>query len=448
MDIVPSATKPARQKPRDVRYPKTWPWIALGLAVVLALPGGMAAWGAVAEVSGAVIGQGIVRVESNVKTVQHLDGGIVSEILIRNGDRVQEGDVLIRLDETAARANLGVVSARLNELYAQRARLEAEQAAAPDIAFPQHLMDAARTEERIAALIASQRSLFSARLTRQTGEKGLLKQQIDQLGEQGKGLAAEHDAKNRQAKLISQEVESVRPLFAQGLYTQSRFLALEREAARLDGDIGRLAGDIAKTKVAMTETELKIAQIDKDYMQTVLTELRETEGKIAELEERRVAAADSLARSVIRAPRSGHVHNLAVHTVGGVVSPAHPILEIIPESDRLIVEAQIAPGEIDQIREGQPAMVRFAAFDQKNTPTLAARVKTVSPAQLTDKATGATYFSVIVEVPPEELARLGPGRQLVPGMPAEAFIQTGARTVLSYLIKPLADAVTHAFRER
>jgi HlyD family secretion protein len=435
-------------KAGDMRYPRPWPWIILGLLVVFALPGGMAAWSAVAEISGAVIGQGPVTVESNIKTVQHLDGGIVGEILVRNGDRVQEGDVLLRLDETAARANLGIIDARLNELHAQNARLQSEQMGATEIVFPSALVAASQRDERIAALLNSQRSLFSARLTRRAGEKFLLAQQIGQLGEQANGLTAEHEAKLRQAKLISQEVESVRPLLAQGLYTQSRFLALEREAARLDGDIGKLAGEIAKTKVAITETELKIAQIDKDYMQTVLTELRESEGKIAELQERRIAAADSLARAVIRAPRSGYVHNLSVHTVGGVVSPAHPILEIIPDSDQLIIEARVPPAEVDQVREGQRATVRFAAFDRQNTPSLSGWVTKVSRAQLTDRTTGAVYFNVIVEVPAEELARLGAGRQLVPGMPAEAFIQTDARTVLSYLMKPLTDAVSHAFRER
>lgn len=442
----PRGSPPAKMP--DVTYPKAWPWIALGVAVVLALPGGMAAWSAVAEVNGAVIGQGTVTVESNVKTVQHLDGGIVSEILVRNGDRVEEGDVLIRLDETTARADLGVITARLNELYAQKARLESEQVGAASIVFPQTLTSAAETDERIAALLHSQRSLFSARFSRQSGEKVLLKQQIDQLGEQVNGLASEHEAKLLQAKLIGQERDSIRPLLAQGLYTQSRFLALEREAARLDGDIGKLAGDLAKTKIAITETELKIVQIDKDYMQTVLTELGDADSKIVELEERRIAAANTLARAIVRAPRSGSVHNLAVHTVGGVVLPAHPILEIVPDRDQLIIEARVPPAEVDQIRDGQPATVRFAAFDRRSTPILTGRVKTVSPAQLSDRATGAPYFSVIVEVPPEELARLGAGRQLVPGMPADVFIQTGARTVLSYLMKPLTDAVAHAFRER
>jgi HlyD family secretion protein len=437
-----------RAPPREIRYPRPWPWIALGLFTVLALPGGMAAWSAVAEISGAVIGQGTVTVETNVKTVQHLDGGIVSEILVRNGDRVAEGDILIRLDETTPRANLGVIAARLNELYAQRARLESERTGATEVAFPGTLAAAAERDERIAALLTAQRSLFVARLARHAGEKTLLAQQIGQFGEQVKGLTSEHEAKQRQANLIVREIDSVRPLVEQGLYTQPRFLALEREAARLDGDIGKLVGDIARTQVAITETELKITQIGKDYIQTVLTELREAEGKVAELEERRIAAADALTRAVIRAPRSGYVHNLAAHTVGGVVSPANPILEIIPDSDRLIIEARVAPTQVDQLREGQAAIVRFSAFDRQNTPTLTGHVKKVSAAQLTDRATGSPYFSVIVEVPPEELVRLGAGRQLVPGMPAEAFIQTDARTVLSYLMKPLSDAVTHAFRER
>jgi HlyD family secretion protein len=431
-----------------IGYPRAWPWILFGIVVVVAVPGGVLAWSSVTEIRGAVIGQGIVTVESNVKTVQHLDGGIVGEIRVRNGDRVEEGDVLVRLDDTSARASFGILNTRLNELYAQEARLESEHKGDTEVAFSEGLVQSAARDARTAALLKAQRSLFLARRTRQDGQKSLLNQQTEQLSEQTGGLKAERQAKTRQAELINQELESVRPLLDQGLYTQSRFLALEREAARLDGELGRLGGDMARTQVAIAETQLKILQIDKDYLQTVLTELREAQARIAELEEQRVAAADRLARVEIRAPRSGYVHNLAAHTVGGVVSPASPILEIIPDSDQLIVETRVPPSEVDQIREQQTATIRFAAFNQRTTPTLAGRVKKVSPAQLTDRVTGASYFSVIVEVDPEELTRLGPGKLLVPGMPAETFIQANARTVLSYLIKPLSDSFNYALRER
>lgn len=399
-------------------------------------------------ISGAVIGQGVVTVESNIKTVQHLDGGLIAAINVRNGDRVKEADVLIRLDETAARASLGVITARLNEVYAQRARLEAEDRNLPEISFPESMQASAANDPRVSDLMAAQNSLLITRRNRQLGEKGLLTQQVDQLGEQINGLNAEHTAKKRQAELIAQEITSVRPLMDDGLYTQSRFLALEREAARLDGEVGKLTGDIARAHSAVIETKLKIAQIDKETSQTVLTELREAQSKITELEEQRVATVDRLNRIDIRAPRAGIIHNLAVHTIGGVVSPASPILEIIPEEDELIVDVRIAPSDIDQVKAGQSTQVRFAAFNQQSTPALQGRVKKVSAAQLTDRATGVQYFSAIVEIDPTQLIRLGPTNLLLPGIPAEVFIETTARTALSYFTKPLVDAMTLAFRER
>jgi HlyD family secretion protein len=444
-----SETSPHHKAPSAaMRYPRAWPWMLFGLLVVVTLPGSIIGWSAVAEISGAVIGAGTVTVESSAKTIQHLDGGIVSEIRVRNGDRVEHGDILVRLDETSARATLGIVNARLTELYAEQARLESEHLGIAEPPFPEELTRAAVQDARIATLLKAQRSLFAARQARQTGEKSLLNQQIEQFGEQTRGLMAEHEAKTRQAKLIHQEMGSVRPLLSQGLYTQSRFLALEREAARLDGDIGKLAGDIARTRMAVTEIRLKIAQIDKDYLQTVLTEMREAQGRIAELEEQRIAAADRLARTEIRAPRSGYVHNLAVHTIGGVVSPATPMMEIIPDTDQLVIEVRVPAHEVDQLRQEQPATIRLAAFDQRTTPALPGKVKKVSPAQLTDPSTGTAYFTVIVEIDPVELRRLGPGKRLVPGMPAEAFIQTDSRTVLSYLMKPLSDVLAQALREQ
>jgi len=435
----------AETAPAMIKYPKAWPWILFGFAVVLALPGGLLAWGAVAEISGAVIGQGTVTVESHAKAIQHLDGGIVSEISVKNGDRVSQGDVLLRLDPTSPRSSLAISTARLNELYAQKARLESEHSGGADVEFPQALT-AAEADERVASLMKSQRALFVARRTRLGGEKSLLEQQIEQLGELVKGLSSDPSFKVRQAELIDQEIASVRPLLEQGLYTQSRFLALQREAARLSGEVGKLVGEIARARGSVTETRIKIGQIDKDFVQSVLTELREAQGKVTELEEQRVAIMDRLQRVEIRAPRSGYVHNLAVHTLGGVVSPASTIMEIIPDNDEMIVEARVAPQDVDQIELRQEATIRFAAFDQKATPTVTGHVKKISAAQLADRLTGASYFSVIIEIEKSQFERLG--MQLVPGMPAEVFIRTVARSALSYFAKPLSDALARAFRER
>ncbi len=432
----------------SIVYPKAEPWIRLGFIVIFATLGGLAAWSGFAGITGAIIGAGIVTVESNIKTVQHLDGGIVSELLVKNGDRVREHDVLLRLDETSAKSNLGVIQGRLVELYIQRARLDAEVRAAPSIAVPPDVAKEAETDPRVATFLSSQVALFNARRGRQSGEASLLLQQRAQLNEQVTGFTSEHEARIRQSTLIRREMESVRPLLEQGLYTMTRMLALEREAARLDGEIGRLRGDIARVKGAMSENEGKIQQLQKETLQQVSNEQREAQGKIAEMEEQKVAIEDKLKRIEIRAPRSGFVHNLAIHTVGGVVSPASPIMEIIPEEDRLIVEARVSPNDIDQIVIGQPATVRFPAFNQRTTPVLNGKVSKRSAAHIVDKGTNVPYFQVTIEVNASEIANIGDGKKLIPGMQAEVYMETDQRTVLSYLIKPMTDNFERAFRER
>lgn len=426
-------------------YPAIRPWVFAGLAIVVLSLGGIFTWAAIATISGAVVGQGLVVVESNIKTVQHLDGGIVAEIRVRNGDRVKEGDVIVRLDETAARSNLAIVVARLNELLIQRARLDAEHSGAEAVEVPLGLESQGPA---VASFIAAQRSLFAARRERQRGEIGLLRQQIAQLGETAAGMTEELDGKQRQSRLIKSEIQSVMPLLEQGLYTASKMLALEREAARLDGEIGRLRGDIARTRTTISETELKITQVQKETMQQVFTDLRDAQGKIAELEEQRVAIDDKLKRIEIRAPRAGIVHNLAVHTVGGVVAPGNPIMEVVPEEDRPMIEVRISPNDIDQVRVGQPATVRFPTFNQRTTPVLDGSVVNRSAAQLLDRATGLSYFTAMVELQPTELVKLGSGKSLIPGMQAEIFLETEPRTVLSYLVKPMLDQIERVFKER
>ncbi len=454
VDWIRGPEQPAVQLPAPATagplqdYPTAAPWIRIGGTVMVVTLGTLIGWSAFAGISGAVIGSGIVAVESSIKTVQHLDGGIVSEFMVRNGDQVRKGDQLLRLDDTTLRANQGIVLSRLNELLIQRARLEAERTGADAIDVPETISVAARTEPRVAAFLASQEALFKARRDKQGGEAALLKEQRGQLADQISGLTANHDAALRQVGLIRQEIESVRPLLKQGLYTMSRMLALEREAARLDGDVGRLKGDIARVKGAISEVDVKIAQLERETQQQVANDLREAQARIAELEEQRVALEDRLQRIVIRAPRSGTVHNLAIHTVGGVVQPASPILEIIPEEDRLIVEARVLPNDIEQVYVGQEATVRFPAFNQRTTPVLEGKVINRSAATLIDRATNIPYFQVDLEVPAPELAKLGDGKSLLPGMQCEVYLQTSERTVLSYLVKPFSDQLQRAFRER
>lgn len=431
-------------------YPAADPWIRIGLMLIFGVLGSITAWAGFTGISGAVIGQGLVTVESNVKTVQHLDGGIVAELMIKNGDRVREGDILLRLDDTANKSNLGIIMGRLTELYIQRARLEAEFRGEAIMTIPAEVLKEAEREPRVAAFLNSQVDLFESRRRRLEGEASLLQQQRVQLNEQVTGATSELESRTRQVTLIRKEMESVRPLLEQGLYTMTRMLALEREAARLDGEAGRLRGDIARVRGAISENEGKIAQLQKEQQQQVSTEQREAQGKIAELEEQKVAIEDKLKRVEIRAPRSGYVHNLAIHTVGGVISPANPIMEVIPEEDRLIVETRVSPNDIEQIVVGHPATIRFPAFNQRVTPVLDGKILKRSASHILDKSTpGALpYFQVTVEVSASELGKLGEGKKLIPGMQAEVYMQTDDRTVLSYLVKPFSDQFQRALRER
>lgn len=434
---------------KRTEYPTAEPWVRIGFITIFVTLGSLVAVAGFAGISGAVIGAGTVTVETNIKTVQHLDGGIVAELLVKNGDRVKEGDVVMRLDDTAAKSNLGIIQGRLDELYIQRARLDAEAKGATTITIPPDLIKE-KDDPRIATFLTSQISLFNARVQRQQGEASLLQQQRSQLEEQVRGLTSEAESRSRQLTLIRREMESVRPLLEQGLYTMTRMLALERESARLEGEIGRLKGDVARVKGAIAENEGKVAQLRKEALQQVSIDEREAQAKIAELEEQKVAIEDKLKRVEIRAPRSGFVHNLAIHTVGGVVSPANPIMEIIPEEDRLIIEARVAPNDIEQIVVGNTASVRFPSFNQRTTPVLEGKIIKRSAASIVDKnpMQPGTYFTVTLEVAASELGKLGEGKKLIPGMQAEVYMETEQRTVLSYLVKPFTDNFERAFRER
>ncbi len=423
---------------------RTGPWIIFGLLIVFGLIAGLGAWAGMASIGGAVIASGVVTVETSVKTVQHLDGGIVHEILVKNGDEVKSGDLLIRLDDTNTRANLGIVKGNLNELIARRARLEAERDHKQKIEFPE-VLTASKSPE-IIKILDGQKALFEARKTTMDGQIQLLRQKIFQYEEEIKGLKAQQKSKEQQSKLIREEIESIRPLFEKGHITRKRMLALEREAVKLEGEYGTHISDIARTRSSIGQTELEIIQLKNNFREKVLAELRRDQKQFIELEEREFALKEKLRRVDIRAPRTGFVHNLNVHTIGGVVSPAAPILQIIPEGDRLIVEARVQPTDIDQVKIGQMAIVRISAFNARSTPEMNGKVINISADSIVDKATGKSFFLVNLEIPDSETIKLGK-KKLLPGMPAEAFIRTQDRTAISYLLKPLMDSLNRTFRE-
>ncbi len=420
--------------------------IVVGCAVVAFLAIGLGGWASTAEISGALIAQGSLVVDSNVKKVQHPTGGVVGEVRVRDGDHVKAGDILVRLDETVTRANLAIVTKSLTELYARRARLAAERDGADSVAVPKELVNKADDPDVVEAL-GSERKLFELRRKTRLGQKDQLQQRIKQLNEQITGLTAQQDAKSKEISLIDQELQGVRDLWAKNLVQINRLTSLEREAARLQGERGQLIASAAEAKGKIVETQLQIIQVDQELSSDVAKELRETDSKVGEYVERKVTAEDQLRRTDLRAPQDGVVFQSTANTVGGVIAAGDTVMLIVPESDTLLAEAKVEPKDIDQVQFGQPVILRFSAFNMRTTPEINGTVVRVGADTTTDQRTGQSYYLVRIAMTANEIGRLGDVK-LTPGMPVEAFIQTGQRTLVSYLVKPLRDQLMRAFREK
>jgi HlyD family secretion protein len=420
--------------------------LIIGLTIALVLAGGLGGWASTAEISGALIAPGSIVVESNVKKVQHPTGGVVGEVRAHDGDLVKAGDVVVRLDDTVTKASLAIVTKNLDGLWARAARLQAEQQGLDKIVFPKTLLD--RTDDPdVKTIIASESKLFEVRVNGRVGQKAQLRERITQLNEEIAGLAAQEKAKDQEIALVEKELSGVRDLYDKHLVQISRLTTLERDAARLNGERAQYIASRAQAKGKITETELQIIQVDKDMVSDVSKDLRETNDKIGEFVERKVTAEDQLRRVDIRAPQDGMVLQSTVHTVGGVITAGADIMMIVPQTDDLQVEAKVNPQDIDKLQIGQKTLLRLSAFNQRTTPELNGVVSRVSPDVTTEQRTGQSYYTIRVSMPPQEIARLGDVK-LIPGMPVEAFVQTGDRTLLSYLVKPLSDQLMRAFRER
>ncbi len=420
--------------------------ILAGLLVFAVLVGAVGGWAGTTKLAGALIASGTVVVDSNVKKVQHPTGGVVGELRVREGDRVKGGDIVARLDQTITRANLAIITKGLDELSARKARLASERDGSETLAFPDRLQSR-ESEPEVAHIIEGERKLFELRRTARAGQKAQLGQQFAQLREEIVGLTAQQGAKVREIALINRELEGVRELFKKTLISISRLTQLEREATRLEGEEAQLVAAVAQAKGKMAEIELKIIQIDQDLSSEVAKEMREIDAKIGEFEERKVAAEDQLRRVEIRAPHDGTVFQLSVHTVGGVIAPGEAIMLIVPDADSLMVEAKVNPQDIEQVQLDQKTVLRFTAFNLATTPEIDGQVSRISADISSDQRTGQSFFTVRISIRPDELSRLGNSR-LVPGMPVECFIQTGERTMVSYLLKPLRDQLMRTFREK
>ncbi len=416
-----------------------------GIIIVLLLGGGVGGWAATTELAGALIAEGSVVVDSNVKKVQHPTGGIVGELRAHDGDHVKAGDILVQLDETVMRANLAIVTKGLDELMARKARLQAERDGAKTVTFPPELL--AHDNRDAVDAVDSERKLFQLRRTARLGQKAQLQQRIEQLEQEVSGIEAQQSAKTQEIGLIGRELKGVRELYAKNLVQITRLTQLEREAARLAGERAQLMASAAQTRGKISEIRLQIIQIDQDLSSEVAKELRDIESKIGEFVERKVTAEDQLRRTDIRAPQTGTVFQSAVHTVGGVITAGEPIMLIVPDADNLQVEAKVRPQDIDQVQIGQPAVLRFSAFNMRTTPEINGTITRVSADTTTDQRTGQSYYTIRVTLPQDVSALLGDVK-LLPGMPVEAFVQTGDRTVISYLMKPLRDQFMRTFREK
>lgn len=420
--------------------------LILGLLALVVLLGGAGLWSVTTRISGAVIASGVIEVEQNRQVVEHPDGGVVADILVKDGDTVAAGAVLIRLDGTLIKSELTIVEGQFFELLARRGRLEAERDDASALQFSPEILAAAPGHRDIADQIDGQRRLFAARRASLANQVAQLEKRRSQIDSQSSGIAAQRRALDTQIALIRRELTDQKALLAKGLAQSSRVLALEREEARLEGQAGELDANRAEAEGRRIETDIQIASLGTQRREDAITQLRDLDYRELELAERRRALTEQVARLEVRAPVAGIVHAMQVTTPRSVLRPADPVLYLVPQDRPLVIAAQIAPIHIDEVAVGQPVSLRLPAFDSRTTPELLGQVSRISADALTDPATHAAYFRAEIELAPDQMARLA-GQHLVPGMPVEVYLRTGDRSPLAYLMKPLADFFARAFRE-
>lgn len=417
--------------------------LSVGLGMVALLGATVAGWAANAKLTGAVIASGLVVIDTSVKKVQHQTGGIVGAILVKTGDQVKAGDVVLRLDDTQARANLGIITSQIVQLSGRKARLLAERDSAETIEFPAKFID---SDPDARSVMEGETKLFGKRRTALDGQKAQLKERVGQLSREIEGLTSQAASKDEEIKLMRDEMSRVVAMRKKELVTAQRLLSTQRDLTRLEGERGVLVAQIAKARGSISETELQIFGLDQTTQSEANKELREIEARIAELSERRTAAEDMLKRIELRAPQSGIIHELAVHTVGGVISPGETIMSIVPREDDFAIEVKIAPIDIDQVAIGLPATLRFSAFNQTTTPELRGRVSQRAEELTKEPQTGNAYYVARIKIEDGEREKASK-MNLVSGMPVEGFIETSQRTALSFLMKPVTDQINRAFRE-
>ena len=421
--------------------------LVLGYFGLFGLLGGFFAWAIYTEIAGAIIAPGRIEVDQNRQVVQHPTGGVVSKIAVQEGDSVLAGDLLIQLDVQQMESSLAIVEGQLFEFMARRGRLEAERDERDTITFDPELLEAAAADPQIAELVEGQRNLFFARRDSVARQVEQLEKRAEQTGNQIVGIEAQEASLGRQLELIESELEAQQSLLDRGLTQASGVLALQRQSASLDGQLGELAANKAQSEQRITEVEIEVLRLSSQRREEAITRLRDLRARELELIEQRLSLLTDIERMAIRAPVSGIVYNMRIQTMRSVVRGADPLLFLIPQDRPLVIAARVDPLNIDQIIQGQTVNLRFSALDQRTTPELIGEVALVSADSFEDEAVGISYYRAEIVLNPGELDKLAEDQVLIPGMPVEAFIRTADRSPLAYLIKPVADYFNRAFRE-
>ena len=422
------------------------PSVLLGGITAAVLVLGFGGWSVFSSIAGAIVASGQIEVAQNRQVVQHPDGGVVAEIAVKEAQSVKAGDLLIRLDGSLVKSELAIVEGQLFEVMARSARLTAERDDAADVTFAPELLDIAKTNPEVAELVEGQRSLFLARAESVVKQSEQLQKRSAQIASQITGIDAQVTALSEQLKLIEQELTDQRTLLEKGLAQSSRVLSLEREASRLQGSVGELTASRAQAEGRATEVDLEVLRLAAVRREEANTQLRDIGARMLELAERRRSLTEQVARLEIRAPVSGTVLSLAVTTPRSVIRPADPVLYLIPQDRPLVISAQIQTIHVDEVFVGQKVRVMFPAFSARTTPELWGHVASVSADVLVDERSQVAFYKAEILLDAGEVDRLE-GLDLVPGMPVESFIETGARSPMSYLLKPFTDYFSVAFRE-
>ena len=417
-----------------------------GWLIIITLVSGFVAWSLLAPLNSAAVAPGTVVVNSNRQSVQHLEGGIINAISVRDGDRVEKGQPLLTLDGTQGVALLGLLEGRYEVARAEQARYFAERAGLATLHFPEDLVQKATSSEETALILDGQRNLFDARQKMLAGQTSIYENRITQSELQISGLQLQYAAKERQSALFKRELSGLQSLNAKGFAPTNKVLATQRDIAQLDAELGTVQSNIASVQQEIGEARLQILQITKTFIENVETSLKDNQTLVFDLSQQMLAARDQVARLVVRAPVSGTVVDMAVHTIGGVVPPGQRVLDIVPSDDQLVVEAQIKPTDIDGIRVGLPAEIRLNTLNSYTMAPLHGRVAYVSADRLTDARTANAYYTIRVETNPHEVENLK-DVQLVPGMPAEVMVDKGSRTFFEYLLGPVGRVLNNAMRQ-